>query len=160
MSLPLEGGGHQAGWVVLIYGLCLDRYCDQWLPLALPEEECGHGLCAFGVQSAGNPSAGRGAAEAADGCGQQDALCPYELLYPQVTRAYSRAVPFRSLTQEGVLQRASHHCGWEQEEATALVWLRGPYSTNSLQLHVDSNLGLYFQVTDQLTKCCYSPRSH
>lgn len=41
------GLGHWIGRAGLTHGLCLDRYCDQWLPLTLPEEECGDGLCAF-----------------------------------------------------------------------------------------------------------------
>lgn len=45
LFLPQEGG-HWTGMVMLTYGLCSHRYCDQWLPLSLPEEECGHGLCA------------------------------------------------------------------------------------------------------------------
>lgn len=73
--------------LVLTHGLCLDRYCDQWLPLTLPEEECGNGLCAFQVQSARNTAACRGAAEAADGCGQQNAFCTQELLHSQVKMA-------------------------------------------------------------------------
>lgn len=46
LSLP-QAGGLWTGWVVLTHGLCLSRYCNQWLPLTLPEEECGNGLCAF-----------------------------------------------------------------------------------------------------------------
>ena len=33
--------------VVLTHCFHLDRCCDQWLPLTLPEEECGNGVCAL-----------------------------------------------------------------------------------------------------------------
>lgn len=51
--------------MVLTYGLCLDRYGDQWLPFAQPEEERGDGLCAIQVQSARDTAAGGSSAEAA-----------------------------------------------------------------------------------------------
>ena len=46
-ELLFPEGGHQSGKVVLTYGICPHRYSDQWLPLSMPEEECGHGLCAL-----------------------------------------------------------------------------------------------------------------
>lgn len=94
--------GYWAGMVVLTHGLCLDRYCDQWLPLTLPEEECGNGLCALQVQSARNTAACRGAAEAADGCGQQNALCTHELLHSELKKAQGRALLSGSLPLGGI----------------------------------------------------------
>ncbi|XP_059520716.1 aminomethyltransferase, mitochondrial isoform X1 [Myotis daubentonii] len=67
-----ERGGHR------------DWRRDQRLPLALPEEERGDGLRALRVQPAGHPAPGAGAAAAAGGCGQQDALRAHKLLHPEV----------------------------------------------------------------------------
>lgn len=87
--------------MVLTYGLCLDRYSDQWLPFTQPEEERGNGLCAIQVQPARDTVAGGGSAEAANGSGQQNALCAHELLHSQVKMAHGRAPPSR-ISLEGI----------------------------------------------------------
>ena len=95
-SCPFQGGGAWPVRAVLTRGLCPDRYCDQWLSLTLPEEERGNGLRAAGVQSARYPATGGGAAEATEGCGQQDALCAHKLLYPQVRMAWGQVFCWRA----------------------------------------------------------------
>ncbi|KAF6098470.1 hypothetical protein HJG60_000640 [Phyllostomus discolor] len=81
------------------YGGHRDWHCDQWLSVTLPEEERGDGLRAAGVQSGRYPATGGGAAEAAEGCGQQDALCAHTLLYPQVRMAWAQAFCWRAFYQ-------------------------------------------------------------
>lgn len=82
--------------------------------------------------SARDNAVGRGVAEAADGRGQQDALCTHEPLYPQVRMAQGRAIPSRSLALEGILQGLLQEAeaeltggGQLRERLVLVVWLGG-----------------------------------